>query len=81
MLGATMFWVGRSSTEKIRRLAESTEVEINGSLTGRSSIATSTITRDEVTELRYLTDGLLVDRRTGAAFMQSVALETAADPG
>jgi uncharacterized membrane protein YdbT with pleckstrin-like domain len=72
VIGALTFWAGRRSGEKARKLAASTEFEINGDLTSRSSISSITITKDEVTELRYLKDGIVV---RGKDLQQTVFLK------
>ncbi len=56
-----LLWMQRLSVRKTRSLVESTEFEIDGEeLTARNSQVSITIRREEVVELRYLRDGILV---------------------
>ncbi|MCC6538546.1 MAG: hypothetical protein IT162_13405 [Bryobacterales bacterium] len=61
VVGLFLQWKTR---EKTRMAIESTEIEIDDDvLAGRTSLASVAIRSDEVTELRYLADGLLVRGR------------------
>jgi hypothetical protein len=76
VIGALTFWPGRRSGENARKLAASTEFEINGDLTSRSSISSTTIPKEGVTELRYLKDGILV---RGKDLQQTLLLKAELD--
>jgi hypothetical protein len=61
ILGASVFWAWRRSLRNIRTIAKSTEFELDeDTLAGRNSLATTKLARSEVTEMRYMKDGILV---------------------
>jgi hypothetical protein len=61
LVGASLFLAWRKSVRINRTIAKSTEVELDqDALTARSSLGTTKLGRNEVTEIRYMKDGILV---------------------
>ena len=72
ILSAAVLWSGWRAGKRALEIARLTEFEINGSLTARYSIGCTTFTEDEVAEIRYLKDGVLV---RGKGFRKTLLLK------
>ena len=61
IVGAILFWVWRRSVRNAKTVAKSAQIELDqDSLTARSSLGSIKLGRNEVTEIRYMKDGILV---------------------
>jgi hypothetical protein len=73
ILVAGLFWTWRRSIRNFRTVAKSTEFELDeDALTARSSIGTTKLGRGEITQIRHLSDGILV---RGADLRHTVQLK------
>jgi hypothetical protein len=69
--GALLFWMQRRASGRIRAVAASTEIELDdAAIHGRNSLGSTTIRREDVTELRYLRDGIVVRGRDLSHILQ-----------
>ncbi len=59
-----LWWTQRRSSLSVRKLLESTEFEIDdATISGRNSNLATTLRREEIVELRYLSDGVFIRSR------------------
>lgn len=61
LLGLALFWTRRRSVLKARGIAASTEFNLDGdTLTARNSLGTTTVSRNALTQIRFMRDGILL---------------------